>query len=142
MKRITELFKKYKEIILYLLFGVATTLTNLVIYTLLIELLQMEMTVSNAVAWLGAVIFAFVTNKLFVFESKQTEGRVLLKEIFSFFASRILSGIIEIIAPTLLYTIGFDFDLFGIKGFAAKALVSVIVIVLNYVFSKVFVFKK
>lgn len=142
MEKIWELFKKYKEIIMYLIFGVATTLVNFAIYTLLVKILQVEMTVSNAAAWLGAVIFAFVTNKLFVFESKQFNFKLLIKEAVSFFGSRIVSGIIEITAPTLLFNIGFDFDLFGIKGFAAKALVSVVVIILNYVFSKMIVFKK
>lgn len=142
MKKIAEFVEKHKEIIMYLIFGVATTLVNYAIYTLFVEVLQVEMTVSNMAAWLGAVVFAFITNKLFVFESRQLGFNVLIKEIFSFFGSRVLSGIIEIATPTLLYKIGFDFELFGIKGFAAKALVSVVVIILNYVFSKLFVFKK
>ena len=142
MEKVWELFKKYKEIIMYLIFGVATTLVNFVIYTLLVKMLQVEMTLSNAVAWLVAVAFAFITNKLFVFESKPFNIKLLMKEVLSFFGSRIISGVIEITAPTLLFNIGFDFDLFSIKGFGAKALVSIVVIILNYVFSKLFVFKK
>ena len=136
------LLNKYKEIIIYLIFGVATTLVNFLVYTLLIEIFQAEMTVSNAVAWIIAVVFAFVTNKIFVFESKSSRISVVLKEMISFFGSRVISGSIEIFLPTLLFKIGLDFSLFGIKGFVAKALVSIIVIVLNYVFSKLFVFKK
>ncbi len=142
MKKIIELFKKYKEIIMYLIFGVATTLVNFVAYTVFIEVLNVEMTVSNAVAWVIAVAFAFVTNKLFVFESKAKGLGTALKEAVSFVGSRAVSGAIEIFLPTGLYAIGLNFDLFGIKGFVAKAAVSIIVIVLNYVFSKLFVFRK
>lgn len=134
--------KKYKELLLYLVFGVATTAVNFVIYSLLVKFLACNMTMSNAVAWLGAVIFAFVTNKLFVFESKQWRFPLLLKEMLSFFGARFLSGILEIVLPELLYNIGIDFDLFGIQGIVAKALVSIAVILLNYVFSKWFIFKK
>ncbi len=142
MNKIIELFKKYKEIIMYLIFGVATTLVNFVVYTIFVEALRVEMTVSNAVAWVVAVAFAFVTNKLFVFESKKAGVLHVLKEAVTFVGSRVISGAVEILLPTLLFKIGFDFDLFGIKGFAAKAAVSVIVIVLNYIFSKLFVFRK
>ena len=126
---------------MYLFFGIATTSVNFIIYTVFVKVLQVGMTSSNAVAWLCAVIFAFITNKLFVFESRRFDFKLLLKESVSFFGARIVSGIVEIALPTLLYNIGFDFELFGIKGFAAKAFVSVIVIILNYVFSKLFVFK-
>ena len=142
MKKRIALFTKYKEILLYLLFGVATTAVNFVIYSLLVELLNCNMTLSNTVAWFGAVVFAFFTNKLLVFESKQFTPAVLLKEVLSFFGARVVSGIIEIVLPELLFNLGLDAEIFGVRGLAAKALVSVIVIILNYVFSKLFIFKK
>ncbi len=141
MKKIIGLFKKYKEIVMYLIFGVATTLVNFVVYTVLVKFLSVEMTVSNAAAWVVAVTFAFITNKIFVFESKKNGAVAILREALSFYGSRVATGVIEIVVPTLLYKVGFDFDIFGIKGFSAKAVVSIIVIVLNYVFSKLFVFR-
>lgn len=142
MKKLHELFLKYKEILLYLIFGVATTAVNFVIYTLLETLFHCNITLNNAVSWFGAVIFAFITNKLFVFESKEFRGPVLIKEMLSFFGARIVSGLIEIVLPEQLVNLGLDTELFGVRGLVAKALVSVIVIILNYVFSKLFIFRK
>ena len=69
-----NLFKKHKEIILYLIFGVATTAVSFIVYSLLVTA-GLDMTVSNGIAWLAAVTFAFVTNKLFVFESKKIDKK-------------------------------------------------------------------
>ena len=110
MKKIIGLFKKYKEIVMYLIFGVATTLVNFVVYTVLVKFLSVEMTVSNAAAWVVAVTFAFITNKIFVFESKKKGAAAILREALSFYGSRVATGVIEIVVPTLLYKVGFDFD--------------------------------
>ena len=138
---IGRLFQKYKQILAYLFFGVITTLVNWCIYGLL-QTLQLDMTLSNAIAWLGAVLYAFITNKLFVFESKSFALGVLLREAVSFFASRVASGAAEVLLPTLLYAAGLSQPLFGLAGGVAKALVSVLVIVMNYVLSKFLVFRK
>ncbi len=142
MKKIMGLVKKYKEIILYLLFGVCTTLVNWVVYAIMVKGLELNMIPANAVAWVAAVTFAFFTNKVWVFESKSWDAKTAIREALSFYAARIVTGIIEIFLPTGLYKIGLDRDLFGVKGFAAKIIVSIIVIILNYVFSKLFVFRK
>lgn len=142
LSKLTDLFVKYKEIIMYLIFGVCTTAVNFIVYTFFVELLNLDITISNAIAWVFAVSFAFVTNKIIVFHSHQNSFFGLIKEILSFFGSRIISGFVEIFLPTLLFNIGLDGEIFGVKGLVAKVLVSVIVIILNYVFSKVFVFKK
>ncbi len=136
------LWQKYKEPILYLVFGVATTVVNFAVYTLLVKGIALEMTLSNTLAWLCAVLFAFVTNKWFVFESKRWHTGVLWREFVPFFGARVLSGVIEIGAPTVLYNLGFTFDLFGVKGLGVKAVVSIVIILLNYIFSKWIVFKK
>ena len=135
MKKIKRLLLKYKEVIMYLIFGVATTLVNWVVYSLL-------MTISNAIAWFTAVVFAYITNKLFVFESKSWNVAGVWKEVVKFFGARIATGVIEIGGLPLLYYIGVKQSLFGVEGFVAKILVSVIVVILNYVFSKIFVFNK
>lgn len=137
-----DLIKKYKEIILYVIFGAATTAINWIVYTVCIKVFSIEMTLSNALAWIIAVLFAFVTNKIFVFESKDKSLGTILKEGVSFFGSRVATGVLEIFLPTLLFKIGLDQSFLGIDGFWAKAFVSVLVIILNYVFSKLIVFRK
>lgn len=136
-----KLFRKYKEIILYIVFGVSTTIVNWVIYSILVSVLQLGMTLSNAVAWFGAVFFAFVTNKLFVFESRNTSFRALIREVIAFWGTRVISGLLEIFLPSVLYAFGFNQDMWGIEGFWSKAVVSVIVVVFNYILSKFMVFK-
>lgn len=137
---ILQLIKKYRHILLYLFFGATTTAVNWCIYALTHDLLGM--TAANACAWLGAVVYAFVTNKLFVFESKSMKAGVLLAEGAKFFASRVFSGVVEVLLPTGLFAVGLNQDLFGLEGGIAKALVSVLVIVMNYVLSRFLVFSK
>ena len=140
MQRIKDLFIKYKEVIMYLIFGVATTLVNWIVYSLLMKTSVINMTVSNAIAWFMAVVFAYITNKIFVFESKSWNPAEVWKEVVKFFGARIATGVIEIVGLPLLYYIGVKQSIFGVEGFLAKILVSVIVVILNYVFSKIFVF--
>lgn len=137
-----KLLYKYRELISYLLFGVATTAVNWVVYTVMIKLVTDSLTLSNAVAWGLAVLFAFVTNKLFVFQSSSFKAKTIIRELISFFLARCLTGAMEIFLPTLLYNAGFTVTAFEIDGGGAKALVSIGVIVLNYVFGKLLVFRK
>ena len=139
---IKELWIKYKEVILYLFFGVATTVVNWIVYGALMSADTMSMTFANIMAWIAAVLFAFVTNKWFVFESKSMEKKKLLVEFGMFVGSRVVTGLIEIIGLPVLVYLGMNQRLFGIEGFLAKMVVSVVVIVLNYVFSRILVFRK
>ena len=138
---IKNLFQKYGQIIVYLFFGVTTTAVNWCIYTPLHTFLQVNMTLANAIAWFGAVLYAFVTNKLFVFGSKSMQPKVLLQEGFKFFAARMFSGLFEILLPTGLFYVGLDQPFFGIQGGVAKVVVSILVIVMNYLLSKFLVFQ-
>lgn len=140
MEMITKLFRKNREIVMYLIFGVLTTVVNWIVYSLTVN--TVSMTVANVLAWFCAVIFAFFTNKLFVFESRSWKLSKVVKEIVSFFGSRLATGLVEIFGPTLLFSIGLNQSLFGVKGFLAKVIISVGVIILNYVFSKLIVFRK
>ena len=137
-----KFFLKFKEQIRYLEFGVIVTLVNWVVYAVLVTVLNMGITISNLIAWLAAVITAFITNKLYVFNSNKTDKRSVLKEAVTFLLSRISTGIFEVVAPSLLFLIGLDGMLFAIDGFYAKLIVSIIVVVLNYYLSKKIVFKK
>ena len=140
MKNIKSLLLKNKEVIMYLIFGVLTTVVNWIVYSLTVN--SLSMTVSNILAWFAAVIFAFFTNKLFVFESLSWKPSKVISEIISFFGSRLVSGAVEIFGPTLLFSLGVNQTLFGIKGFLAKIIISAAVIIMNCVFSKLIVFRK
>ena len=163
MEKIKKLIIKYKEIILYIIFGVLTTLVNWAVYAVTIPMFSAAFNgeavmfnifgadvtydsfaifIANVVAWIAGVAFAFVTNKLFVFESKSWKPRVALKELWLFVAARLITGVMEWVFPSLLFAIGLNQSLFGVKGFVAKIIVSVIVIILNYVFSKLIIFRK
>jgi len=107
----------------------------------MVEFTGSSITIGNTVAWVAAVLFAFVTNKIWVFNSRSWENPVVLREAGSFFAARIASAIMEIGGVPLLFSLGLNYPLFGIKGFAAKLVVSIIVVVSNYFFSKFFVFR-
>ena len=84
IKKIWNLYLKYKEAILYLIFGGLTTLLNIVTYAVCSHLFHIDTLISNAIAWVAGVAFAYVTNKIFVFESKTDTIKALIKECISF----------------------------------------------------------
>ena len=131
--KLFDLYKKYKEIINYLIFGGLTTLISIVTYALFAKVFHIDYLISNVLSWILAVLFAYITNKIFVFESKSKKN---IKEITSFFFFRIVSLIMEMI---ILYVF---VDMLHIDDLVTKIVAQVIVIVSNYIFSKVFVFKK
>jgi len=127
-----ELLMKYKEIIMYLVFGVLTTVVNIVVYFLSAELLNINYLISNALAWFLSVLFAYITNRKYVFESSSQN---ILKEAVSFFSSRLATGILDMVLMWLFVYFNVVNDVI------AKVIVNVIVVVLNYVLSKLVVFK-
>jgi putative flippase GtrA len=133
---------KNREIISYLFFGVATTAVNWLLYAFCIQVFGISMVVSNGIAWVGAVLFAYITNRIFVFQSRKNQIGDIFREMFLFFGARAITGVLEIFLPSLIYALGLNQEIFGVKGFAAKILVTVVVMILNYVFSKFFVFGK
>ena len=139
--KIKAIFQKYREQIMYLIFGGLTTIINWLVYVLLVTVGQ-DIEVTNVIAWLVAVLFAYVTNRAFVFQCKATNKKEVFKEFVRFFGSRVATGIVEIVGFPVLYRIGLNQELLGIDGFLAKITVSVAVIILNYVCSKVIVFRK
>lgn len=139
MNSLVNLYKKYKEIIMYLIVGVVTTVFSWVTYAIFVKF--MPMAVANALSWFVTVLFAYITNKVFVFESRSWEMAVVAKEAASFFGARAATGVFEIIAQPTFYAIGMQQVILGVEGLAAKILTSAIVMVLNYIFSKLFVFK-
>lgn len=140
IKKLIDFIISKKEIVLYVVFGGLTTVVNWAVYMLFVN--WTGITVANVIAWIAAVLFAYVTNKLFVFEQKSWQIRLVAGEFAKFVSSRIVTGVIEIVGVDALVYIGLDMTLFGKKGMVAKILVSVIVVILNYVFSKLLVFRQ
>ena len=138
----TELFRKYRELIVYFIVGCMTTLVNWAVYAAGVEWLHWSVAVANAVAWIAAVAFAYIANKIWVFQSFNWSPAFVLREVVLFVSARILTGLIEIAGVPLLVKLGMDQELFGVKGMWAKILVSVIVLILNYVSSKLIIFKR
>lgn len=136
MEKIKELYKKYKEIIMYLIFGGLTTLVNIVAYFILARLLNIETVASTIIALIVSILFAYITNKIFVFESKTNNKKDLLREMISFFACRALSGVMDV---AIMYV---TVDLWHFNDIIMKIISNIIVIIVNYVFSKLIIFKK
>ncbi len=134
--KIKELVKKYKFIILYGIFGVLTTVINIGVYGLLYSVLGVSNVLSNVVAWIVSVLFAFITNKLWVFESKSFDFNLLIKELGSFTACRLATGVLDL---GIMFV---GVDLLKGPAIVLKIVSNIIVIILNYVMSKIFVFKK
>lgn len=151
MKKFIDLLKKYifnKEVILYIIMGVLTTLVNLVVYAICVKPLAAFISdktiyigAAKLIAWVVAVLFAFFTNKVWVFESKSWAPKVFWRELISFVGARALTGLLEVFGTPFLVSIGLDQTLFGIEGMWAVIIVSVFVIIFNYVFSKLVIFK-
>ena len=134
-----ELYLKYREIINYLIFGVLTTVFSIVSYMLFANLLFSEKTditvqISNVLSWICAVIFAYLTNRKYVFNSK-SEGKEKYKEVFNFFLARFFSLIIDM---ALMFVL---FSLMHIDDTISKIIVQFVIVIINYVFSKFLVFK-
>lgn len=128
-------YNKYKEALLYLFFGGCTTLINIVTFFICRQF-ELGINLSNVIAWVIAVIFAFVTNKLFVFDSKDMSSKKVFKETLSFFVFRILSLGVD---TGIIYVM---IEMMKINELISKIVSNIVVIIVNYVFSKLFVFKK
>jgi len=145
VNKIIDLVRKHWEIISYLFWGGMTTLVSWGSYSIFVSILgdkEWNVAVANVLSWICAVVFAYVTNKLWVFNSKSWNVKVILPELIKFLSARVVTGIFEIVSVPLLVELGLDQTILGIDGMVAKVLVSVVVVLLNYVFSKLFIFKK
>jgi putative flippase GtrA len=145
-----KLFEKYRELIVYVFFGVLTTLVNYIIHFSL-SFLGANYYICVSVAWLGAVIFAYATNRIFVFDSK-TKGKAQIKEAGLFFSARVFSYGIEMLIAfifigclhldKIVWTVSFSEAPLPLGEFIVKTVSQVIIVISNYVFSKLVIFKK
>jgi len=139
IKQIKALIEKYYDVLAYLFFGGLTTVVNYLVYLPCCRILG-SAGVSNVIAWVVAVAFAFLTNKPFVFKSHDWSAKVLVPELTKFVSCRVASGVLE----TVIIFVLVDWLLKDVAGadFWVKLFTSVLVIVLNYFGSKFLVFKE
>lgn len=132
---IKKLLLNYKEQILYIIFGVLTTVLNFLVYIIFTRVFEANFLISNAVAWLLAVIFAFITNKIYVFNSTDYNIKFIIKEFSEFTISRIFTGLLDI---GLLYLF---VSIIHMNDLISKIIIGIIITILNYVISKMYVFR-
>ena len=136
IQKFRELIEKYWEIISYIFFGGLTTLVNWLVYFPLYNLMHIDSAVSNVIAWVISVAFAYLTNKPFVFKSHDWSAKTVLPELGKFVSARLFSGGFET-ACLFVFVTWLAFD-----GNIVKIFVSVAVVILNYIASKLVVFRK
>ena len=135
IQKIRALIEKYWDILIYLVFGVLTTVVNYAVYLPVYNFCGISAAVSNMIAWVGAVIFAFLTNKPFVFHSHDWSAKTTLPELIKFVSCRLASGVMETVI--LFLTV----DCMDWNGNIWKLVTQVLVIIINYVGSKLLVFR-
>ncbi len=122
-----------KEVISYLIFGILTTLVNIVVYSFCNDVLQIQYLISNAIAWILSVLFAYFTNRKYVFGSHNSS---IISELVKFIGARVSTGIMDMLLMLLFV------DALSMQSMISKIIVNVVVVILNYVFSKLFVFQE
>lgn len=136
MSRLKLLYQKYRELVLYILFGGLTTLVNIFVYVLCARLFVWDVTLSTVIAWVLSVLFAYITNRKWVFQSRASGGRAVFREILTFSGGRAASGALDILNMYVFVGLLHINDLF------IKILSNIVVIILNYIISKLIVFQK
>ena len=136
MKIIRTLIEKHNDILVYLFFGVLTTAVNYAVYLPCFNLLGLSAALSNVIAWVAAVVFAYLTNKPFVFRSHDWSAGTVVPELTKFIGSRVASGVLE----TVIIVVTVDCLLWN--GNVMKLVTAVLVVILNYAASKLLVFRK
>ena len=134
VNKLFALIRRHYDVLSYLFFGVLTTVVIYLVYLPCYNLLHISASISNVIAWVAAVAFAFLTNKPFVFKSRDWSRNVVWPEFCKFVGCRVGSGILE--TAILLVAV----DWLGLNGNVWKLITAVLVIVLNYISSKFLVF--
>lgn len=134
---IKNLWFKYKELFFYGVFGVGATVINIVSYRVLANTFGKKyFLIANIIAWILAFIFAFITNKLFVFESRSWETQIAMKEFVGFLSARLATGILDTVLMWLFVSI------ISLDDTLSKIIINILIIIINYIASKFFIFKK
>lgn len=133
--QIINLFRKYQSFISYVFFGVLTTLVNVIVYWLMAHILQFGTMASTVIAWAIAVFFAYVTNRRWVFRSDASSRAAIIRELIRFFVCRLATGAIDWIYMYVFV------DILHLHDVIMKASANILVIVLNYIASKLIIFR-
>lgn len=136
MNWMNKIYERYREFIDYAIFGVLTTIVNIVVFFLLDTVLNIPYLIANAIAIILSILFAFFTNKKYVFKSKPPTFKVAFREFYLFVGFRLVSGLFDMLSMWILV------DLLVMGTNLAKIVTQFIVVALNYLFSKFFVFKQ
>ena len=135
IKLIKRLLIKYNELIRYGVCGLITTAINVIAFHVCSEICGIQLLISNTIAWILAFLFAFVSNKLWVFESKEWMGRKAVTEMVGFLAARLTTLVLDTFLMWLMV------DMMTMNGTLSKVISNVITIVINYLASKFIIFK-
>ena len=135
LEKIVNLVLKYRRVLLYLFFGVVTTLVNIISYKVCTNIFEINYLISNVIAWIIAVIVAYLTNKKYVFKVITKNLKEQIKEFITFILARIVSLIVDMIIMYL------GVSILVINDTIVKIISNIIIIILNYFFSKIFVFR-
>lgn len=130
-----KLYEKYRDLIPYAVFGVLTTVVNMLVFWVMAHPLGISVMASTIVAWIVAVLFAYITNRKWVFRSEAHTKKEIMKEITSFFTCRLTTGVIDWMCMFIFV------DLLRFNDVVIKFIANVIVIILNYVASKLIIFR-
>lgn len=137
--RDNQWMERHRELILYIVVGVSMTFFNWIAYSDMVGV--MPMFFANAFSWGLTTLVTFLMNKIFVFESRSFEKRIVAKEFISFVTARGITGMLEIVMQPQLFAMGMDHPLFGVEGLEAKITVCVILSIVNYISTKRWVFR-
>lgn len=130
-----NMLEKYKSILMYLFFGICTTVINIVTYWIFYIYLDFPNILSTIFSWIISVLFAYITNKLWVFESRSFDKKVLVREITTFFGARFISGVIDLGIMFVFVDILFS------PAMVVKFISNMFVVIFNYIASKLVIFK-
>ena len=136
LKKLAEWYRKHQEQMRYLIFGALTTVVNILSYAILFYAMHIENAISNVIAWIIGATFAYITNRKYVFKSKAKTKEELLKEAGYFYGCRLLTLAID--QGVMVFTV----DKLGWNAILMKILANIVVIILNYIFSKLLIFRK
>lgn len=143
-EKLGQLYRKYHEIIAYLFWGFLTAVVSwgtYIIFTKILTFGKFTVTVANILSWVFAVLFAFISNKIRVFESRDWSFKTTFPELWKFVGTRAATGLYEIVTVPALVALGLDQRIFGIEGMLSKVIISLSVVIINYIASKFLVFK-
>ena len=133
--KIQDYFKKYKDVIPYAVFGVLTTVVNIIVYWMMAHVFHAGVMPATIIAWIAAVLFAYITNRKWVFHSEAHTPREIFREIVSFFSCRLATGFVDWLCMFVFV------DVFHMNDVLIKGGANVLVIILNYVASKLIIFR-